>query len=281
MRLHKEVWVGTLLYTFSIVFFLVMLLHFLNRNGFDLTTYLIGSLLLIFIAISLGFVFTSFILSKKQKVDTHLLHVTKEILHELNIPLSTIKANSEMLRKSLQENEKNLKRLKRIDDASVRLERLYRELAYSIKKEIHDIEKEAFALDQLILERIEVFKVLNRNGFTVDLEATCIYVDKIGFEKVFDNIISNAMKYSDRSSLITVELKDNALTIRDEGIGMDEAELVSIFERYYQLDHNRYGEGIGLALVKSYCDDEKIKITIRSQKGLGTSVRLDLLKVVC
>ncbi|MCH9740768.1 MAG: HAMP domain-containing histidine kinase [Epsilonproteobacteria bacterium] len=274
--MKKEIWIGTLLYTLSIVLLFGMLLNFLSRNGFDLKTYLIGSSILIFIATSLGFVLSSYMLSQKQKVDDNLLHLTKEILHELNIPLSTIQANTLMIKRTLQKNEKNLKRLTRIEDASLRLERLYTELVYSIKKEIHTIEKETFDLESLVRERVEVLEALNRNPFSLDLESCIVRVDKIGFEKMFDNILTNAMKYSDKEKEIKITLHNALLTIEDQGIGMDETELITIYERYYQLDNKSYGEGIGLALVKAYCDDEKIKISISSQKGKGTKVSLDI-----
>jgi signal transduction histidine kinase len=89
------------------------------------------------------------------------------------------------------------------------------------------------------------------------------------------------MKYSDKSKPITIVLKENILTIEDRGIGMDETELITIYERYYQSDNTSYGEGIGLALVKAYCDDEKIKIWISSHKDKGTKVSLDLVKTTC
>ena len=57
-------------------------------------------------------------------------------------------------------------------------------------------------------------------------------------------------------------------------------ELITIYERYYQLDNTAYGEGIGLALVNAYCDDEKIKIRITSKKGEGTKVGLDLSSII-
>ena len=55
-----------------------------------------------------------------------LTSLTNDIIHELNIPLSTIKANTAMLKKTM-EDEKSLKRIKRIEDASVRLKKLYDE----------------------------------------------------------------------------------------------------------------------------------------------------------
>ncbi len=270
--MKKQIWVATVLYALSTLTVLAILYVLLNSN---MPAWLIGFIFFI-IALGFGYTLSSYILSQKFKVDENLLHLTKEILHELNIPISTIQANTTLLKRTFKENEKSLKRLSRIDASTSRLERLYVELVYSIKKEIHSIEKEEFLLEELIVERVEEMKLLNRNPFLLKLESHRVDVDKIGFEKVLDNLISNAMKYSDKNSKIEITLENNFLKILDHGIGMDETELITIYERYYQLDNTAYGEGIGLALVKAYCDDEKIKIRINSTKNEGTEVILDL-----
>lgn len=275
--MKKQIWIATLLYTLSTISLLGFLFTLLDSN----IDFIIASLLISSLSLGFGYTLSSYILSQKFKVDESLLHLTKEILHELNIPLSTIQANSKLLRRTVKNSEKALKRLERIDDSSVRLERLYRELVYSIKKEIRTIEKESFMVDKLIEERVDILRLQQRNPFLLHIESMSISVDRIGFEKTVDNILVNAMKYSDKKESITIRLKDNILTIEDRGIGMDETELITIYERYYQSDNSSTGEGIGLALVKAYCDNEKIKIWISSQKGEGTKVFLDLVKVSC
>jgi signal transduction histidine kinase len=269
--MKREIWIGTLLY------FLSTLILFDLLIDFSFSPFFLFWLLLSFV---FGYIFSSYMFSLKQNLDENLLHITKEILHELNIPLSTIKANTNLIKRTLSNNQKDLKRLSRIEDASIRLERLYKELVYSIKKEIHPIEKEIFALDLLIQERVENFGLLERNLFELNLSPLTVRVDKIGFEKSIDNLISNAMKYSPKESAIQISLIGEELIIQDFGIGMDETELVRIFERYYQLDSQKHGEGIGLALVKEYCDSEGIMVSINSQKGRGTKVMLDLRKVM-
>jgi len=277
--MKQQIWIATLLYGVSLLLLLFGLYGYLDTRGFTKENFLIASALFMIIGILLGYILNGYILSQQFRVDENLLHLTKEILHELNIPIATIHANSSLLKRTLKDNEKSLKRLARIDSSAKRLERLYAELVYSIKKEIHTIEKEQFSLEALITERVESMKLLNRNPFSVELEPHIIKVDKIGFEKMLDNILTNAMKYSQKEQPIEVRLKENVLTIKDHGIGMDETELVTIYERYYQLDNAAYGEGIGLALVKAYCDDEKIKIRITSTKGKGTTVSFDLKAV--
>lgn len=273
--MKKEIWIATSIYILSVIF-LATITDILLLSNID--RYII-ILFLFLIAFALGYSLNSYILSEKFKVDANLLHLTKEILHELNIPLSTIQANTTLLRRTLKDNEKGIRRLARIDESSKRLNRLYHELIYSIKKEIHTIEKETFDVKEIVEDRVLLFKQLDRNDFILSLSPLIISADKIGFEKMLDNIIGNAMKYSDKEKPIVITIKDSILSIKDSGIGIDEMELIKIYDRYYQSDNHIDGEGIGLSLVKAYCDDENIKIRIQSQKNMGTEVKFNLTNV--
>jgi signal transduction histidine kinase len=70
-------------------------------------------------------------------------------------------------------------------------------------------------------------------------------------------------------------LHEGVLEIVDEGIGMDETEIMRVFERYYRGESDKRGKGIGLTLVKRFCDESGIDIDIISEKERGTTVRLD------
>lgn len=276
--MKKKIFLAALSYLSTVAVLLSFLYWFLKNEGFSESNFLIASVAVLLLAAGWGYIIASHLLAPKAELDASLSQLSSEILHELNIPLSTIKANSAMLKKRI-ENEKSLQRLARIEASSVRLERLYKELVYSIKKEIHPVEKEKLLLDSLLKERIETLEAFGRNRFFLDVGEKSIEIDKIGFEKMIDNLLMNAMKYSSKESLIKVILKGNVLVITDEGIGMDATQLLSVYERYYQGDKKQEGQGIGLALVKAYCDEERIEIQIQSEKGLGTSVSLDLKNV--
>jgi len=275
----KEILFATVIYFFSIFILLSAIYWFMLNNGFTQQNFLISSFGVLLVAFGWGYTLSSDLLAPKQKMDKNLSHLTKEILHELNIPLSTIKANTSMLKKS-ELNEKSIKRLDRIDSASLRLLKLYDELVYTINKEIHTVKKSTFLLNEIIEERVEIFKAFNRNSFEININKN-IYIstDKIGFEQMIDNLLNNAMKYSHKSSLISIDVKDDILTIQDRGIGIDESQLVKIFERYYQANSGYKGEGIGLSLVKKYCDDMGITINIKSKKSLGTTIILNLFNL--
>ena len=138
------------------------------------------------------------------------------------------------------------------------------------------MEKVCFSLKGLLEERAEAFQSFDRNSFSIEVEDRMINADKIGFEKMIDNLLMNAMKYSQKHEPVSLTLKDKVLYIQDRGIGMDETELLKVYERYYQADSKKDGQGIGLALVKAYCDEEKIDIDIKSEKNVGTVISLNL-----
>jgi signal transduction histidine kinase len=277
--MKQQTWLAAFGYLFSVMLLLSFLYWFLKNEGFNESTFLVGSGFVLLLSAGWGYIIASHLLVPQKKMQEHLLHLTKDIIHELNIPLSTIQANTAMLVRSL-ETEKAKKRLKRIDDASLRLEKLYRELVYTIRKEMHEIEREVFDAADLVRERIAVFEEQQRNPIFTELESCIIKADRIGFGQMFDNLLSNAMKYSERTSAIRITLQKPILSIVDEGIGMDEAQLIKVYERYYQGDEKKEGEGIGLALVKAYCDQEDIAIQITSEKGQGTEVLLNLEKII-
>lgn len=204
---------------------------------------------------------------------------SRETLHELNLPISTITANASMLKKNCVD-EKSLRRLERIEEATAMLRARHDELNYLIKKQMQMEQIEVFALDTLLHERVDFLSALyGRFEWSVAIEPTQIRADAIGLAKVIDNLIENAVKYSGASRRIEVELKEARLRITDFGVGMDEGVLLHIFDRYYQNDATMPGFGIGLHLVKRYCDRHRIGLHVKSVKDEGTTVVLNFKEV--
>jgi signal transduction histidine kinase len=279
--MKKSLMIASLFYFVAVGILFSSVYHFLQwRHPSSLSFFVAGGLVLL-VALGWWLVISSLIMAPRREMEAHLEHLVNEIIHELNIPLSTIRANSEMLKKSLGEDERSLRRLARIEDASTRLERLYEELVYRIKKETQQIEKEHFALLEVVIGRVRCFEEQGRNPFDVEIPPDVMIVaDRIGFEQMLDNLIANAVKYSDKEAPITIRFGDTTLSIRDRGIGMESTELMRVMERYYQGDPEREGKGLGLALVKAYCDSEGIDIRIISEKGEGTEVILEMSRLI-
>jgi two-component system OmpR family sensor kinase len=200
---------------------------------------------------------------------------SKETLHELNLPINTITANTKMLRKTYGD-EKSLRRIGRIETACEMLRSRYSELDYLIKRQMQRESIETFDLRDLLEERIALLRALYRGAeISADLESLSVNMDRMGLAKVIDNLIDNAVKYSTPPAQITVTLKNSRLSIEDKGRGMDEVELFKIFDRYYQSDESMPGFGIGLGLVKTYCDKHRIKLHVSSKRGVGTAMTLE------
>ncbi|MDD2830027.1 MAG: ATP-binding protein, partial [Sulfuricurvum sp.] len=148
---------------------------------------------------------------------------------------------------------------------------------YLIQKQMEREVIKNFDLKELIEER---FVFLNGLYPSVEWDIRCesflVDLDPIGMAKVIDNLVDNGVKYSPTEPYITIKLFNNAMSICDRGCGMDEVTLMKIFDSYYQSDKTMAGYGIGLGLVKRYCDRHRIVLSVQSQVGEGTCITLDL-----
>jgi len=259
-------------YLLTSVAFLAILYYFLIISPIQSTT-------LLFIVLFLLLIFSGFIISKLA-VDPLSLHVenlqnlSKETLHELNLPIATITTTTHLLKKSL-DTDKDLKRLKRIENACDMLQQRYNELDYMIKLQSSNIVLENFSLDKLIQERVEFLQAIYPDiEFVLELKSTQITNDKVGLSKVIDNLIDNGVKYSQNIHKITVRLDNHTLEVIDYGLGMDEVEIIQVFDNYYQSNKEMQGFGIGLSMVKRFCDKNRVLLNIKSKPNKGTIVSL-------
>ena len=279
MSKRSSIWPSLILYVVATAGLLLLLFLFFRMQGLSWENFSIAMVMFVPAIAAVGYLLLGDAAEGKQRQDARLENLTREILHEINLPIATIKSNLQMLAVRT-DNRQNLKRIARAEEALIRLTRLYDGLSYSIRREIHAIEPETFDLSEVVQERVAVHAEMGRNRFEVSIAPLMIHADRIGLEQVLDNLIQNSMKYSEASEPITVTLEGTQLRIRDEGIGMDAAQIARIYERYYQGDSHAPGEGIGLALVKRYCDETRIAIRIDSVVGGGTTVILNLEKVI-
>jgi len=203
-----------------------------------------------------------------------LQNLSKETLHELNLPISTIMTNSQMLEKSM-DDAKSLKRLGRINSACDMLKERYNELDYMIKMQTKEEILEKFDVSELVEQRVTFLsKIYPQINFNLSLKRLEILSDKKGLSKVIDNLIDNGVKYSTNSKNIDINMKEKNLFIQDYGVGMEEVELLRIFDNYYQSNVTVSGFGIGLSMVKRFCDKNKIELNFSSTPKVGTTVVL-------
>ena len=132
-------------------------------------------------------------------------------------------------------------------------------------------------------------RYLNRNKglniiFDRDIEEKIIACDTEKIERIVLNLISNAIKFSNIGDEIFVDIKNKnefvEISVKDNGIGIEEKYLDIIFDRFKQVDRslsrNREGTGVGLSLVKSIIEIAGGSITVESEYGNGSTFRVNL-----
>lgn len=207
--------------------------------------------------------------------------------HDLRSPIGIIMGYSDFLLSQLSKSidDKQLKMLALIKSTSEFLLQLLNELldisAMESGKLTLSINKVDFV--ELIKQNIELNSVIsNKKNIQIQLEYyelfPLISVDKNKMEQVFNNLISNAIKYSFPETIIKIKLfmSDNYITVEiaDQGQGIPESEIDSIFKPFVktsvQSTANETSTGLGLAIVKNIIIGHKGKIWVKSKVGIGT-----------
>lgn len=230
--------------------------------------------LLIFLAFSNSIL--NFFFQSDEKLEKNL----RQTIHELNIPVSTINMNVQLLQKSLTD-EKSLSRLERIKKASNNLLKLYENMEYEIKKEIDKIEKTEFFLEDIIKVSLGKFEDIKKDTkFDLHIQNVELTSDYNGFVITLDNLISNAIKYNSKvKPLVKIEFKEPVLSIFNKGYKIDTKNLFIVFDKYFQEDTSKDGFGLGLTIVKEFCDKNRISINIESLED-GTKFNLNLKNII-
>ncbi|MGB4661184.1 MAG: sensor histidine kinase, partial [Mobilitalea sp.] len=115
-----------------------------------------------------------------------------------------------------------------------------------------------------------------------DLEEVIITTDESLMEIVWNNLLTNAIKFTDPDGCVKVALKKESgraiVTISDSGCGINEEICHRIFDRFYQGDtsHSVEGNGLGLSLVKRVVDLVDGRISVESEIGKGTTFTVSL-----
>jgi two-component system OmpR family sensor kinase len=239
------------------------------------------SAFLILIGVIIYFIFVNGSFKDIFKSDDNLQKKLKETLHEINTPVATILANTKMLEKNT-DDEKNLKKIARIKQSCDNLLKLYEDMEYSIKQEIDKIELCEFSLNEAINESIKKFEDIKKDiSIKIDIDTnSMIKTDKIGFERMIDNLISNSIKYNKPNGEINISYSNSILSIYDTGCGIDTKNLFLIFDEYFQENKSSSGYGLGLKIVKEFCDKNKIELKISSIPDKETTISLNLDEIL-
>lgn len=217
---------------------------------------------------------------------------TSDASHELRTPLSVIKGTLEVLirkpREIAQYEDKIGYCIKETDRMTKLIDQLLLLARYDSGKVLpNKIKVDVKSILSDIINRLEPI-LIGKNIFVKlsNVGDTVATVDPSMMEIVFENLITNSIKYSDCYKNIEIELKNDysffICSIKDQGHGMKEEQIKKIFDRFYRNDDSRNSEvdglGLGLSIVKKLCEMQNISLKVESKIGLGTTFYLQITK---
>lgn len=207
-----------------------------------------------------------------QRVNRKLDNFIKDTVHEINTPLSIINVNIDLFNRKHPQS----KYLQRIKAAAKTLSNIYNDMEYLIKNKQIVFEYDDIDFSEFVRERIRYFnEVAAMKGITIVPEideGLMLHFNQTQLQRIIDNNISNAIKYSYENSIIEVSLKHNEhecrLIFKDYGVGI--ADTKQIFERYYREETGKAGFGIGLNIVKAIMEETGITLEVDSEPKKGS-----------
>lgn len=203
------------------------------------------------------------------------------VSHEIKTPLAVIQSYAAALGDNALTAEKRREYAATLVQASRRLSNLVSNILKLNKLENQQISPRYETVnvgESLRLHILELEETFEKNGQELDCDIDDIVMpaDISLLEIVWNNLISNAIKFTPRGGSIFISLKDEGdfatLTVKDTGCGMDAATGERIFDKFYQGDasHSKEGNGLGLALVKKVVDILGGEISVKSKIGQGS-----------
>ncbi len=223
---------------------------------------------LMFLFLTISYLLAKLSLKPLNETISHLDRFIKDLIHDLNTPSTAIILNCKMLEKSLSD-EKDIKKLNRIQNSAIAISSLYENLEILLFK---NLQKKSINLHPLLEEKKEYSNMLYPNiNFRLEKKEMIVNTNEKAINRIIDNILSNASKYSkQKEPFISITFNNNTLAIEDNGKGMQYP--LKIFERSYSENEN--GHGIGMHIVHRLSNELDISIDISSNKNIGTTVKL-------
>lgn len=227
-------------------------------------------------------------LAERLNYQEHLRkRMTTDIAHELRTPLAAIQSHIEAFMDGVW--EPNDERLSVIHGEIIRLTKLIDELSELSIVEDDEINLKlstinlSVVLNNIIDSYEPMFLDKNINLNKKIQNEVYMMGDMDYLKRIFVNILSNAIKYTNENgsaSIFLEKIKDKIrITVNDTGIGIPKEDLKYIFERFYRSDLSRNrqtgGTGIGLTITKALVEAHEGTIKIDSEVGKGTSVIIE------
>lgn len=207
-----------------------------------------------------------------------------DVSHEFKTPLMIINSDIDVYEKK---KEKGF--LKKDDDSiflqsiktkTAKLNKLIETLFLLTRMEenistLKFTKKDIWILTQRLIK--EKFESYSKKPIELSFELVkkhMILIEETSFNIIIENLISNAIKFSNDKIKIEIQVTKNFIEIKDHGIWMTQAETKRVWEKFYRLDTNKEWFWVWLFLVKRIVDIYKWNIQLESKKGVGSSFKI-------
>ena len=232
--------------------------------------------------------------TEQEKADNERREFVANVSHELRTPLTSMKSYIEALQDGAYKDEALATKFLGVTrEETDRMGRLVEDLLQlsRMDNDAEEISRELVDFNSYLNRVVDRFEMSHKNTVTFirSLPDETIFVE-IALDKmtqVLDNVISNAIKYSNNTDKrVEISLKQNklynrlTLQIKDNGLGIPAGKIDRIFDRFYRVDKGRArkmgGTGLGLAISKEIIEAHEGKIWASSIETEGTSIYINL-----
>jgi two-component system NtrC family sensor kinase len=218
-----------------------------------------------------------------KEVDRVRNEVVHTVSHDLRSPLTSVIGYTELITRAGSLNESQQEFLKRIQESVEHINTLINDLLElgSIEAGL-DTRREWVQLDVLLLYSLDMLQgqvkskqIKVQTDIAESLPA--LQANPIRLRQVFDNVVGNAIKYSNKKGEVNISIKAEGdqviLQVTDNGPGIPAKDQAHIFDKFYRGKNmdKQQGSGLGLAIVKSIVDAHGGRIWVESKVGQGSS----------
>lgn len=255
----------------SDIFYLVVELQLNYAKIIFITTMLF--FIVLFLVYLMSNLFINSSIYPYKRMQRYMNDFFNDSMHELKTPLGVININVELLSSYVTSS----KHLQRIKAATKQMQMTYEDVEYYIKHKKVTYNKEPVNLSEYLNARIAFFEDIYVSK-SIHLEHSImpnlmIYISRVELQRIIDNTLSNAIKYSFFQGRVEIKLylKDEehcVLSFQDYGQGIK--DLYKVFQRFEREDSVQGGFGLGLNIVENICNKNDIDINIESYENKGS-----------
>ena len=213
-----------------------------------------------FIFLGVGYYLALISIKPLKKSSQIINQIIEDLLHDLNAPMSAISINCESLNETIS-SQRDKKKVNRIFQSNKTIKFLYNNLSMLIDNQT-PLKYENININNIIKDRVEFYSDLSPEvNFNLSLEESIVSTNYDSLQRILDNLISNAIKYSQPNPIIQLTTTKSSIIIEDNGIGIKNC--ANIFNRYFREKHilgSSCGLGLGLSIVQRLCNELNIKI---------------------